>query len=74
MNLLIIDFNETATDKVSLSRIVLGDRYNLLKGSRNDPSGLFILIASHHSMSLTAPGLSVGEDSSIVSLDHVVDE
>lgn len=74
MDLLVIDFNETATDKVSLCRIVLGDGYDLLEGSRNDPSGVLVLVSSHHGMSLSAPGLSVGEDGAVVSLDDVVDE
>lgn len=74
MDLLVIDFNETATDKVSLGCIVLGDSYDLLEGSGNNASSLFVLVSSHHGMGLSAPGLSVGEDGAVVPFDDVVDE
>lgn len=52
--------------------IVFGDGYNLLKGTRNDSPGFFGLVASHHRMGFAASGLPVRENSSVVTIEDVI--
>lgn len=73
MDLLIIDLDKTATYKVSLGSIILGDGNDLLEGPWYDSAGFLILIAAHHGMGFSASGLAVGEDGAVVPLDDVVD-
>ena len=74
MNLLIIDFNETATDEMSFGRIIVCYGYDLLEGSRYDTLGFLALIASHHGMCFSTTGLSICEYCAIVAFKDVVDK
>lgn len=69
---LIVDFDKTATDEMILGGIILGHRHDLAEGTRNDTLGLFSFVAAHHGVSLTATGLPIGENGSIVAVQHVI--
>ena len=68
MDFLVVDFNKTASDQMSLSSIVLCLGNYLTESSRNYTTVLFALVSSHHSVRFTATGLSVGKDGAIVSI------
>lgn len=74
MDLLVIDLYETATDEMSLGRIIVCYGYDLLEGSGNDALGLLTLVASHHGVGFSASCLSVGKDSSVVAFEDIVDQ
>ena len=74
MDLLIIDFDETATDEMSLGRIIIGYGNDLLEGSGNDALTFLALVASHHRMGFSTSSLSVGEDGSIVAFENIVNQ
>ena len=68
MNFFIIDFNETAPNKMFLILLAAGKGDDLAKGPGDDTSGILIIIGAHHGMSFSAASLAVGEDGSIISL------
>jgi hypothetical protein len=68
MDLLIVDFDEAASDKMRLFGIVLGDSYDLAEGAGNDTSTFFVFVAAHHRMRLTASRLAVCKYSSIIPI------
>lgn len=68
MDLLVINFYETASDEVSLGSVVFRYSYNLLEGSRNDSLGFLILVSTHHSVSLPTTGLSICKNSAVIAL------
>lgn len=74
VNLFVVNFNETATDKMSFGRIVVCNCYNLLECSRNDTSRFLSVVIAHHRMSLTASSLSVCKDGAVVAFQNVVNE
>ena len=74
MDLLIINFNETATDEMSFSRIIICYGYDLLECSRYDTFGLLTLIASHHGMCFSTTSLSICEDCAIVAFEDIIDK
>lgn len=57
---------------MSFGSVVLRHRYYLLEGSRDDSSGFFVLITSHHCVSLTAASLAICENCPIVPFKNVV--
>ena len=68
---LVVDLNKTATDEMGFRCVVFSDSNNLTERSRNNPSGLLAVVTTHHGVSLTASGLSVGKDGSIVAIQDV---
>ena len=74
VNLLVVDFNETATDEMSFGGIVVCYGNNLLESSGDDPLGLLALVASHHGMGLSASGLPVCEDGAVVAFQNIIDQ
>lgn len=72
VDLLIVDLDEATADEVVLRCIVLGDGYDLTERTGNDALGLLGVISTHHGMRLAAARLSICEDSSIVSVQHIV--
>lgn len=73
MDLLIVNFDEAATNEVVLACIVLRDCYDLAEGARYDAAGLLRLVTAHHGVGLSTASLSVSEDSSVVAVEDVVD-
>jgi hypothetical protein len=74
VDLLVVDFDETATDEVCFGGVVFGDGYDLLEGAGDDAPRLLALVAAHHRVRLAASRLSVRENRSVVAVEDVVDE
>lgn len=74
VDFLVVDFNETATDKMSFGRIVVCYGNNLLESSGDDSLGLLAIVASHHCMGLSTSCLPIGEDGAIVAFKDIVDQ
>lgn len=73
MDLLVVNFDKTATNQVRLRCIVFGDSDDLAEGSGNDAASLFAVTTSHHRVRLTAAGLTIREDRAIVAVKHRLD-
>ena len=74
MDLLVVDFDETATDEVSLCSIILGFSYDLTECSWDD-SPVFIATGdTHHSVGLATSCLSVRKDSPVVAVKDALYE
>lgn len=65
MDLFVIDFNETASHEMIFCSLIFSYCNNLTKSSRDNALGI-LAFSSHHSVSLTATCLSIGEDGAIV--------
>ena len=74
MNFFVVDFYETATDKVSFAVIAFGEGYDLTESAWNDAFVFVTVVVSHHRVGLSATCLTVGEDGSIVSIEHTIDK
>ena len=74
MDLFIVDLNEAAANEMGLACLILGDGDDLAEGARNDSLALLALVATHHCMCLSAAGLAIREDCSIVPVDYAVDQ
>lgn len=74
MNLLIIDFQKTASNQVCFWDIVLCDCDNLSESSRNDAFQLLIVWYTHHCVCLAAACLSIGENCSIIPVKDTIYE
>ena len=72
VDLFVVNFDETATDQVSLGCIVLGYCYYLTESSGNDSSRLLGLIATHHCVGLTTTRLTIGKNGAIVAIQYVI--
>ena len=71
MNLLVIYLDEAAADEMGLGCVVFSYCYYLTECSWNDASGLLTL-SSHHRVGFTAACLPIREDSSIVTVEHIL--
>ena len=72
VNLLVVNFDETATDQMRLARIALGQRHDLTEGSRDDSLVFLAVLHSHHGMGFSASCLAVCKNSAVVALQDVV--
>ena len=72
MDLFVVNFDETATDQVSLGCFVLGHCYYLTKRSGNDSSRLLGIIAAHHGVCLTTTRLTIGKNGAVVAIQYVI--
>ena len=70
MDLLVVDFDEAATNEMCFRCVIFNDCYDLTECSWNDSSRL-LTITAHHSVSFTTACLPIGKDSAIVSIKHV---
>jgi hypothetical protein len=68
VNLFVIDFNEAAANEMIFMCLVFSDCDYLAEGSGNDALRFFAFIATHHCVSFAASRLSIGKNSSIVSI------
>jgi hypothetical protein len=68
MDFLIVYFDETAANEVSLGSIILCDGDNLAKGAGNDSTHLLTVWNAHHCEGFAAAGLPVSEDGAIVAI------
>lgn len=74
MDLFIVNLNEAASNEVSLACLILGDGDDLAEGTRDDSFAFLALVATHHRMRLSAAGLPIGENCSIVPVDYAIDQ
>ena len=74
MDLLVVDLDKTATDKMSSRCIIFCYSYYLLEGSRNNSFGLLALIAAHHCMCFSATRLSISKNSTIITFKYIIDK
>ncbi len=70
VDLLIVDFDETATNEMGFRCVIFSDCYDLAERSRNDSPRL-LTITAHHGVSFTTTCLPIGKYSAIVSIKHV---
>ena len=74
VDLLVVDFNKTATYKVGLRCVVLSFGYDLAEGPGDDAPALIAAGIAHHGVGLPAAGLTVGEDGPVVAVEDALDE
>lgn len=74
MDLLVVDFDKTATDKMMLARVVLCNRNDLRECSGNDTLGFLRVWKTHHRVGFSATSLSVSKNSSIITVKHIVNQ
>lgn len=64
LDLLVVDFQDADPDQQTFLLV------QLLQNPRHDPH---VLLAAHHAVALPAPGLSVREEATVVSLKAILD-
>ena len=74
MYFLVVDFHKTAPNQVRFTGIIFCNCYDLTEGSWNNASRFFVGIEAHHGVGFATTGLPIGEDGSIISIQHVIDE
>lgn len=74
MDFFIVNLNEAASNEVSLACLILGDGDDLAEGTRDDSFAFLALVTTHHRMRLSAAGLPIGEDCSIVPVDYAINQ
>ena len=74
MDLLVVDFNKTATDEVGLRCVVLCFGNYLAEGPGDDAPPLVTTGVAHHCMGFPASGLPIGEDGPVVAVKDAFDE
>lgn len=74
VDLLVVDFNKTATYEVGLRCVVLSFGYDLAEGPGDDAPTLVAAGVAHHGVGFPTAGLTVGEDGPVVAVEDALDE
>ena len=74
MNLLIVYFYETTSNKMLFLSFAACECNDLCECSWNNTPCILIIIWSHHCMSFSTAGLPISEDCSIISFKHIVNK
>jgi len=69
VNLLIVDFNKTATYEVSLRCVIFCFSNDLAEGPGDDASTLVAVGIAHHGVRFTTASLSIGEYGPVVAVE-----